>query len=380
MRKRLKYMNKWEYIITVPGVELSDSIDSEYMSFVGPTDERYQEIYHSHPNMSKYLDSFRDVFGKKLSPSIIIRKERDALIEHWDLACFRNIIAIPSVMKSRLMNYLNPFPNNVPFTDMFEFCLVNIGKDFENLVFRTPSESGAGNDVDKFSYNPNPAVIHPQLFKVEYDEPLMNALIKLYDDQSNNPQVRELKKKVYRSLEMVFYALRTFTTNLGTAYDYGFVVSLWVPSFEILANPLKGRVTYREVENLINRIPWHSSELRKYNYKRVNYYYGKGGRKYDKVSLPNQIYSRLHYMRNLILHGSPINTMQMEPKSRNKWTPLIVQTPALYRCLLLNMLSDNGYGQYPIIDETFEGIWKNRNYIRYFEEILFKPFNKRKDE
>ena len=371
-------MSNWEYIISVPGIKLSEPVNAKVIAFIGPNDERYEIISNTHENMRKYLDAFRDAFGNKLPPSIIIRKRKEKLIEHWDLACFRNIVAIPSVIKSRSMNYLNPFPNNVPFTDMFEFCLINIGKDYKYLVHRTPSETGA-NEIDKFSYIPNPAVIHPHIFKVEYDYHLMNALISLYDDRSTSKHIEELKNKVYRSLEMAFYALKTFTTNLGTVYDHGFVVSLWVPAFEILANPLKQDVSYKDVEKLINKIPWHRSELIKRNYKQVDYKYGKRA-KYKRVSLPNQIYSRLRYVRNLILHGSPIDAVLLEPKRRKKWSPLIVQAPALYRCLLLSMLSNNGFGEYPKPDASMDGIWKNMNYIRYYEEILFKaPKEKEED-
>ena len=372
MRKRHIRMDEWEYIITIPGVKATESVYSNELGFVGPTDEKYQVISSVHPNMKKYLDSFHDIFGSELPPSMIIRRKADSQLEHWQLSQFRNTIAIPTVMKSRLMNYKNPYPNHVPYTDLFEFCLANMGRDYEHIVFRTPSETGGGNDVEGFTYNPNPSIIHPHLFKLEYDELLMMALIKLYDDNSRNRDVKEFKKKVFRSLEMVFYALKAFTPNLGTAYDYGFVVSLWVPAFEILANPLSAPVSYRKVEELINRVPWLSKELRRKNYKRVNYNYGKKG-KHEKVSLPVQVYSRLHYMRNLILHGSPIDEIKMEPKNRERWIPLIIQAPALYRCTLLNMLCERGYGEYPPKNETFEGIWMNRNYFRYYEEILFKP-------
>jgi len=360
----------WKLLLAIPGITKIESVDTSDLSLVSYRDERYKQIIDRNINLGRFLNSFHDCFGGEILPSIIITDTLQRPVDPSILTNFRNIIAIPSVIRSRMHNYRIRRMHYVPFTDHFEFCFVTPSIRNCNKVSYTTAAEGGIRLLKDFSCNPSLSIIRPQLFKIKLDSVLTNALIRLFDDRRRLRDIREFKEKIFRSLELLFYACRSPSANLGSKYDFGFIVSLWVSAFEILCHPLDRNVHYGHVERLIDDIPWINPLLRRKKYKRVDKTYGKKRTNHDLCSLPNQIYSRLRKTRNNVLHGDPLRE-SIEPIRRKNWGHLIIQIPALYRCLLLNELVKRDYGEYPDEDSDFREHWENCDY--YEKNIYEKP-------
>lgn len=332
---------KLKYVITIPSVDIPGYIAINDLLLIGSKDERYKKIKSENKVLTKYLNSFRTSFNRKVYPSIIVRDENLPKVDAVHLSSFRNAIAVSCVIYSRVQSYLSDTQRGFYCTDLFDFCPVSVSSDGTDLSVRTAHEIGAWAPVEKFRGQLTTAVVHPEHIHPLFDDEFMLCLCNLIERKFNRASERKFKNRVNRSLEMAYHALRSPCVNLQSKTDFGVAVSLWVSAFETLAHPGNRDVNLSDVNSLIKAVPWQDRRLLCSTRAHISKYFGRNKAK-KRTTLPVQIYGRLYNTRHMYLHGNPIPEGQYEFVRRKSWGNLYFQIPTLYRCVLLDLLLRRG--------------------------------------
>ena len=327
---------KLKYVITIPSVDIPGYIAINDLVLIGSKDKRYKKIKSENKVLSKYLNSFRTSFNKKVHPSIIVRDESLPKVGAVHLSSFRNAIAVSSVIYSRVQSCLSNTPRGFYCTDLFDFCTVSVSSNGTDLSIKNAFELGI-DSVDRFSGQTSPAVVYTDNIHPLFDEELMLALLNLIEAKYKSKSDKEWRNRFIRSLEMAYYALRAPFVHLGEKTDFGVPISLWVSAFEIIANPHVEKVGFKHVSSLIKAVPWKAKKLREKRYAPITSSFAKK-RPEERTTLPVQIYGRLYQTRHMYLHGNPIPKGRFEFLTRKNWGNLYFQIPALYRCVLMYSL------------------------------------------
>jgi hypothetical protein len=331
---------KLKYVITIPSLDFLNYITIKDLIFLGSKDNRYENLKAQNPVLKQYLNSFRTVFGEKVNPSIIVRDESLPKVESSYLCAFRNAIAIAGVIGSRVHSCLNNnHTTGFYCTDLFDFHPVSVSKDGTDLIAQTPFEVSICCKVSDFIGQTSPSVIHPEHIMPTFDDKFMGALLDVVENNSRTLNKKSFRTKVMRSMEMAYYAMRSPFVTLGAQSDFGVQMSLWVSAFEILANPHNTNVGFSDVSAMIKDVPWKDKKLRFKKFAAV------GSHKGYKATLPVQIYDRLYRTRNAYMHGNKMRKGEYEFHKRKGWGNLFFQIPALYRCVLMQLLNSNGFGE-----------------------------------
>jgi len=334
-----KKTEKLRYVITVPSVDLPGFVAIKGFVLLGSSDKRYQDLKEQNPVLKQYLDSFRTSFGRKVNPSIIVCDKNLPKVDASHLCAFRNAVAIAAVINSRTKSCIRNRPMGYYCTDLFDFHPVSVSSDETDLVGKTPFEISAWCNVNDFAGQTTPAVISPQNICPTFDRELIQALSDVVEKKARTLDEKSFKNRVIRSMEMAYYAMRSPFVTLGEPSDFGVQISLWVSAFEILANPHNAKVKFSDVSTMIKVVPWRDRKLRVKNRAAV------GAKKGEKTILPVQIYGRLYQTRNAYMHGNAMRKKEYELRKRKEWGKLFFQTPALYRCILMNALNSRGFGE-----------------------------------
>ena len=350
---------KLKYVMTIPSVDFPGYAAINDLMLFGSGDPRYKDLKAQSPVLKKYLDSFRTPFGKKVNPSIIVRDQSLAKVDAPQLCAFRNAIAIGGVIGSRVMSCIQNETTGYYCSDLFDFHPVSVSSDGKDLIGKTPFETSGWLQVDNFVGQTTLTVIHPEMIRPANDKELVLALLDVVEKKTRTSEEQRFKTRVVRSMEMVFYALKSPFANLGEPVDFGVQIALWVSAFEILANPHNARVGYKDVNKMIRSVPWENNKLRVKNRA------GVGPLKGKRTTLPVQIYGRLYKTRNAYIHGNAMRKGEYEFRKRKGWGSLFFQAPALYRCFLIYLLNSKGFGE----------LLKHSQYHALCEQVLMSKGN-----
>lgn len=340
----------------MPAASLPHAVEAGNTAVVPFDDARCQELVAAQPHVRRFLESFRTAFGHQLRPSIVIRDRDAERIQTEDLAALRNMIALAAVIKARTDRCVHRFGGQGPvYADLFEVYPVNLALDAETLMVRTASEFGMDDDLERFQGQPHPGYIYPENVTPELDDILLGSLVRLWQSHPAGENQERFRRRIFRSLETAYHALASPFLNLGSTYDHALALSLWVSAFEILAGRA-GNVSADHVERLISRVRWSHPALRDDIVESL-----RGPRPGRPVRRPVQVYERLYKVRNESLHGGTISVhlvaprldeqeedaLVISPLNAHEWNHLAVAVPALYRGVVLQLLTRTGFHTYP---------------------------------
>jgi hypothetical protein len=377
----------WDFIIAMPAVSLPRAVDAGNTAVVPFSDPRYVELSDAQPRIRRFLESFRTAFGHQLQPAIVIRDRSAERIQAEDLAALRNMIALAAVVRARTDRSVHRFGGEGPvYADLFELYPVNMAVDAETVTVRTASEFGLDDDLEHFQGQPDPAYIYPQNVTPKLDEVILESLLGLWQSHAAGEDQERFRRRIFRSLETAYHALGSPFLNLGSQYDHALSLSLWVSAFEILVTRA-GNVSASDVERLITRVRWSHPALRSDVVESP-----RGPRPGRPVSRPVQAYERLYKVRNESLHGGVISAdlvghrldtdeedaLEPAPLGLHEWNHLALAVPALYRAVLLELLTRQAFHTYPAdpgvddLDAYAEYLDAQEDYEYYETPLLFR--------
>lgn len=341
---------RWEYLVSVPGISIPESVEISDLAALNYKDKRYKHIVKSNSGLRKYLRSFKTPFGGKIYPTIIVKNANRKQINSKDIANFRNVVAISCLTKSRRYFYDHRSSSQAIYSDAFDICPVNLATDSEHVTIHTAAEKGEDYPVKEYKGQPGPAFVFTDELSSEIDRFLIMSFTSIWNKRQLTVSQQTFKLKLFRSLELAYHACRCPYMQLGSKNDHGVTLSLWVSAFEILANTGLNKVNFNDVSQIIKSVPWHTRKLRKNTCKSIetngttkNIFNSPRGR----TTKPVQIYGRLYRLRNIYLHGSPLPKRGIEGLKKYSWGDLFFQIPIIYRCVILKLLEVNQCGSFP---------------------------------
>lgn len=296
----------WIPVVVLPNVDIQVRAEGRYAAIVRYQDKRLGALRRQHPNLRRFLNRFRDAFGRVHRPSVLIISEEkyETYRQSEAIAAFRDLLSASVVPYARAWVLLHGRSSFDPlFSNAFAFYPWMIDNRFEGMIASTPAMM-AWDESDHFSGRLSPEIGYYRV--AEADEPLLKALIERWEARFDSPNPRWSERALFRSLNQAFHASQTQFHTAGTPYDAGRLVGLWVSAFEILAHKGTGSSNMSEVLKVLC------------------------APSVKKAAIRRTVYDRLNRARNNYLHGDDVSTLQPER--------LMHFGCALYRLMLTEFL------------------------------------------
>ena len=234
----------WIIIFALPDLNLKESIGNENIAIVPHNDSRTIEITKNSSYAKALVGNFKDQFGRKAYPSLLILS--DTAPKHLRdidaIVGFRNIVALFNIIKGHEHSLTSTFVAFPLYSNYFDFYPITITKDDDGFLTQSPSLSGYDDEWRNFSGQTSPGLAGPGHVRAETSGDLFDQLHKVWKRRYLRKRYSEWSTRVlFRSLEMAYQATAMPFKNHSTIYDYGTSASLWVSAFEILSHPRMGR-------------------------------------------------------------------------------------------------------------------------------------------
>ena len=280
MRQRVS----WVPIVVLPNVNVQARVEGRYAAIVGYHDKRLARLRGQYPAFKRFLSRFRDAFGRIQRPSVLLLKQDglDIYAQSEAVAAFRDLLSICVVPYNRAWVLKHSQSSHDPaFANSFAFFPWMIDRHYDGLIASSPALLGT-DDTEKFVGRISPEISYGTV--TDLDEPLLKTLIEHWEVRFGDDTPTRSDRALFRSLNMAFNASQTPFDTVGTPYDGGRLVGLWVSAFEILSHPGQGgSANVATVLRVLNRSKPKSAAARK------------------------TVYDRLNRVRNNYLHGDDID-------------------------------------------------------------------------
>lgn len=295
-------VTEWTPIWAMPNVMIDEPIEASQVALMNCRDQRVRELAHRHPAFQKFLGRFRDEFGSRVWPTILLirSKSSEAVRTVAAISGFRDAICISAVASShaRIIRFRRPAGR--PFSDAFDVYPWFLGRDYDtHLYAMTPAMHGM-HSVDQLRAQTAPALSSRDLRVSDLDQVLLSGLLLRWDTHFAQGIDAPEHRRLFRALDMVRAASRMPGSVDGTHHDGGRAVALWVSAFEILVHD--GHADIGRVIGLLNRVHWERRELKARDRMVVS------GRNRLETNIAGEIYASLNRVRNDYMHGNPVTS------------------------------------------------------------------------
>lgn len=84
----------------LPGIHLSEAVESKTLVALGSKDDRYQTLCAGDSHLAAFLERFTSMVGERVTPSAIARREPGEIPTAEAVINFRNAVAVPVLLKA----------------------------------------------------------------------------------------------------------------------------------------------------------------------------------------------------------------------------------------------------------------------------------------
>ncbi len=325
----------WKIAYVLPNIIIGTSIETDYLALVDYEDERITEIIKAQPISSKLLDGFLDDYKKPIKPTVLIYKDGfpENTVSIDSMVAFRNILAISTSLLNWSGDYTQGSVLGPLFSNSFDFYPVKLTQEGA-IITDNPALLSFGSENAPFNATPSREVARvnigledPLLFK-----PLLDLWKSKYE--LNNAE-NNLFRKIFRSLEMSYYALSIPTKNESSLYDFGLINSLWISAIEILITPKAKYVNKIDVIDLLKNHGFNDPKLNGIFCKI------KIGENTLEINFIQKLYLLIYNFRSKFIHGDEIDQEIFEFIREYPKLSLLNAGPNLYRLILYLILREN---------------------------------------
>lgn len=376
-----KVPKEWKTIVVLPNLELQSPIEGGLIALVPFDDQRVHELGKAHPNLRKFLNRFKDAFGEKVYPTVLIvdKSAPKSVLTVEAIASFRDAIAISVVPYNRAheLTSREGMPRII-FSNAFWIYPWMINKDYDDLIANTPSML-AVHEVSKFHGQQSPELFKATLAQSNIDRPLLMAILEHWHSHyvSKKPKKWE-NRALFRSLNMANQASLMPAGTDMTLYDIGRSLALWVSAFEILTHPGgTGWAGLSTVYDLLEKVVWAIPKSGYCKYKAHNPWNQSKPRR----PLACWLYGEIYKARNDFLHGNPISPSRLTFKGSKR--NMFNYAAPLYRLALTGFLQLSYSAPVPPLSDgkAFGNycaeLMQFRSYQKNFEKSLFTAKDKK---
>jgi hypothetical protein len=342
-----KLSEAWSPMTILPNLTAKEAIEGGEIILASSEDSRIRDYAAGHAKFRDLLSRFTDVFGKRLTPTILMIHAgmTEKLAKTEALASFRDLVAMSVIPYARAMNQIyGSAKHRVYYSDTFWFYPWMIAKDGETLRLLTPALSNF-DDVERFAGQCSPDLAVMEVKERDLDKPLFESLLlhwrRHYIDGDNSWKNLAL----FRSLNMATQAAKIPGGTDVTLYDVGRLLVLWGSAFEILAHTGRRGQSNR---NVVLRLLEGVTYLEPGCCKSVT-----------------DLYGELDKARNAFIHGNPLDSNILVPERGLFWL-----APCLYRLALTSHLKLTMAHKEP--DESSEEL-PSENHQEMVERAILRP-------
>jgi hypothetical protein len=171
-------MYEWLAVAVLPNIQVGSPVEGGLAALVGHYDPRVRSLRRAHRNFSSFLSRFRDAFGQRLQPGVlIVRADVPGSVLKVDaIASFRDAIALSTVGYNRALEIVHPHGHRICFSNSFWLYPWMLDRHNENLIANTPGMI-ALHEVSAFRDQSTPEMPHMILSDADLDRPLLEALL-----------------------------------------------------------------------------------------------------------------------------------------------------------------------------------------------------------
>jgi hypothetical protein len=361
-------MGNWVFVALLHNLSLHEPVENGYVAIVPDTDNRAISLTEASPALRRLVSGFTDQFGRSASPSLMIvhPKATKKLLAQDALIGFRNTIAICSIIQAWEEALIRKQSLNVlKYSNYFDLYPISVGKDGDALIISSPSILGL-DEPEEFVGQTSPELATSYRVTAFYGQELVKAMLLIWKDRFIKRRVKDWRSRVlFRSLEMAYHASTIPFENSSTIYDYGAKIALWVSAFEVLVRSKTEKADLPKVLHLLSTTKLYERTLNKKLYT-IQF----RGEK-NRYNLPQKLYHMLYLARNHFLHGNPVGIRNLFIKESDKYHPLTVAAPILYKLALQSFLD------MPKLANLGDYDMKDFVHVRNFEEAISALINNR---
>lgn len=274
------------------------------------------------------LKQFETVFGERFEPCVLaVAADDSRLLDREVLSDFRNLCSICAVSGGRAAKLGDKGQWHIRYSDFFLFNHHVAGRDGSILSLEGISR-GMDDEIESYKGTSDAAIRNPANFSAELDKPLLNLLLKHWHRRHFAKRVRREDRQLFRALRIAFQASRFPSDGLGSHYDIGTRIGLWVSAFEALFHPGRGNVDKALVQEGLRKARWTDKDFTRFRYlvwqrkKRV------------RVTLPEKFYDQLYAARNDFMHGNRLRIRSKVWRFKRKSFLLEFVAPCLFAAAL----------------------------------------------
>jgi hypothetical protein len=227
-------MLQWLPIVILPNIDVHCCVEARYATVVGVDDDRVVALCEKHGRLRTFMSAFTDAFRRPTRPSLLlVREDAPETYRSGRAVCgFRDAVAMSAIPFNRALAILSKSPGNEPlFSNSFDFYPWMIDKHYRQVTLRTPAMR-ASDELESFAGQTSPEV--DKSVVAQMDEIVVHGLLKRWESRFSSDDPTWQDRALFRSLNMATHAARTPHNTVGTFYDYGRLVALWVSAFEVL--------------------------------------------------------------------------------------------------------------------------------------------------
>jgi hypothetical protein len=323
----------WDLAYILPHTRFDDPIEHGPLALVPPQDSRLVELASASRAISKLTSCFTDQFGEKIEPSaILIHSNAPKDIDFYAVVCFRNSVAIASIIDAATHQYSGGRAGYPQWSDYFDIYAFTADRD-DDLTAKSLA-SWEINHPDQFFGQRAPHLASNDHLSFGLDKEILNGCLCQWDRRFIKKRQEWSTRVLFRSLEIACQACRVpaVGTRTPTIHDMGVGIALWVSAFEILSHPRTSNANLGTVLNLLDSANWLDSNLRSTRCRITHQGRSKS------VNWIQKFYKELYDARNSFLHGNPVSPGRLFPKNKSGGPTLLHVAPLLYRTALNSVL------------------------------------------
>lgn len=320
---------RWVPLFVLPNIQMDTAIECGSLALVPDHDERIRNLMSVYSNFRRFLLNFKDPFGNRIHPALIVGKRQRHKYRADAIGSFRDAVAISALSHANALSQIYGRSHGFNYTDWFTLYSWMIDKDYEHIISRTPAQMHL-HEVKALRPQSSPDFSARRLEQRDIDWSLLSILLIRWKSRYGTAKPNWEDRALFRSLNMAYAAGKMPGGPEAQMLDSGRSLALWVSAFEILARPADDKSSYSKVIELFDRVEWLHRTMYKKKHK-VRF-----GKKVRSATLCAWIYRQLHEKRNDFIHGNPIMRGSLLVRRSRRYLP--IYAAPLYRAALTGFL------------------------------------------
>jgi hypothetical protein len=323
----------WSFGFLLPHLHLRNSVEFGPVAMVPSGDQRLVALANDTPGVRQLVENLTDQFGERIAPSaLLFRSDKPASVDYYALACFRNCLALCSVIDGTIFQLSGGTAGYPVWSDYFDFYPYTV-----DTSGQLTARSVAILDISppgEFKGQKAPHLPSGDRLSFGYDENIFLRCMRAWRDYFVKEADTRPNRTLFRAVEVAYQAMRVPAVGSPrpTIHDSGIGVALWVSAFEVLAHPWGKQANVCAVLDVLGKAVYLDPELRSTKYR---FRYGRPPKfKFRQNNFVQRLYTQLYSARNDYLHGNTVDGSNLFPDGNQKMPNLLRIAPLIFRAVL----------------------------------------------